>query len=255
MHVKFYPDLYHVLLREQILQSFFPNSSNNPPLPTAPPIEIKQDKRKTRSINNAIDKYMKNCESRELSFYLDEHTGEQRLDTSFIDSNLSINDIITILNNTLPEEDSQVYGALMRHESWDKRKTPITQNQINYLSQIFRQVNFRESVFSYAKEKEFDRISDKNVFLCGRTGTGKTTTLLSIYGGMLLRYIYNFYTVKPLFLKWEHITNSNFWKFFRRERYHVIFIDDFMNSEFTDTFDSKIWSIQLYELFLIRVRT
>ncbi len=62
----FAQDLYHVLLREQILRSFFPNSSNNPPLPTAPPIEIKQDKRKTRSINNAIDKYMKNCESREL---------------------------------------------------------------------------------------------------------------------------------------------------------------------------------------------
>ena len=178
-------------------------------------------------------------QERELSFYLDEHTGEQRLDTSFIDSNLSINDIITILRDTLPEEDSQVYGALMRHESWDKRKTPITQNQINYLSQIFRQVNFRESVFSYAKEKEFDRISDKNVFLCGRTGTGKTTTLLSIYGGILLRDIYNLYIVKPLFLKWEHITNSNFWKFFRRERYQVIFIDDFMNSEFTDTFDSK----------------
>ena len=178
-------------------------------------------------------------QERELSFYLNEHTGEQRLDTSFIDSNRSINDIITILRDTLPEEDSPFYGALMRHESWDKRKTPITQNQINYLSQIFRQVNFRESVFSYAKEKEFDRISDKNVFLCGRTGTGKTTTLLSIYGGILLRDIYNLYTVKPLFLKWEHITNSNFWKFFRRERYQVIFIDDFMNSEFTDTFDSK----------------
>ena len=66
MHVKFYPDLYHVLLREQILQSFFPNLSNNPPLPIAPPVQVKQDKRKTRSINNAIDKYMKNCESREL---------------------------------------------------------------------------------------------------------------------------------------------------------------------------------------------
>ena len=67
-------------------------------------------------------------QERDLSFYLDEQTGEQRLDTSFIDSNFSINDIITILRDTLPEEDSQVYGALMRHESWDKRKTPITQN-------------------------------------------------------------------------------------------------------------------------------
>ena len=66
----FAQDLYHVLLREQILQSFFPHtqssSSNNPQLPTAPPIEIKQDKRKTRFTSNAINKYMKNCESREL---------------------------------------------------------------------------------------------------------------------------------------------------------------------------------------------
>ena len=66
MHVKFYSDLYQVLLREQILQSFFLNLSNNLPLPIAPPVQVKQDKRKTRSINNAIDKYMKNCESRDL---------------------------------------------------------------------------------------------------------------------------------------------------------------------------------------------
>jgi len=175
----------------------------------------------------------------ELSFYLNEQTGEQRLDTSFIDNNLSINDIIKILNDTLPEENSPFYGALMRHKLWNKSEIPITQNQIKDLLQIFRQVSFRESVFSYAKEKEFYRISDKNVYLCGRTGTGKTTTLLSIYGGILLRNIYNLYTIKPLFLKWEHITNPNFWKYFRRDRYQVIFIDDFMNSEFTDTFDSK----------------
>ena len=58
-------------LREQILQSFFPHTqilSNNPRLPTGPPIDIKQDKRKTRFINNTIDKYMKNCESRELRY-------------------------------------------------------------------------------------------------------------------------------------------------------------------------------------------
>ncbi len=62
----FAKDLYHVLLREQILQSFFPSSSKNTSLSTALPIEIKQDIRKTRSINFAIDKYVKNCESRDL---------------------------------------------------------------------------------------------------------------------------------------------------------------------------------------------
>lgn len=144
-------------------------------------------------IDNSVDRFI-------------DSNGRQIIDTSFIDTNMSLKQVVKFLENQLPTPE-QAKKIEQKRNWWGGRI--YTTNEIDKLYDILS----RKECDSDMKNRIFNNeylFNDKGYVLSGSCGLGKTTKLLTHFAGLYLRLLFS--KEKAQYLDWtSELNDYDFW--------------------------------------------